>query len=500
MKNLSHKKENINSIGIWIETPGQSFTISEGIARVICKVIICWVQQHKSVTICCSNECSKSVLSVLKDLSGRCNDVQFITVKEINFLNKKILKFKSYILNKLSYHIFYYKDVSKIYLELAKFIRNRFKGNISINKPNIKHLIKTSIKSFFFLITTSFYYFTLLILNKYEVTFIKKNDFRLNLLKKALKINVDVWYVPRPDWLAATKLKQPIIWGFWDLIPAEAPYFFAVDTAISLLKRSVCVTGSVITMSEYVKKSYCEKFLNIQSERVKALQPPFHCDLNPLTKNQAITAVQNFLKVRYLETNHNTLSRYFVDLPFECIDFIFFPSQLREYKNFYNLVLAFEKVLRRNRRDIKLITTGFLDSHTVTEIKKYIVEKGLGFDILSFSNIPTEVLYGFMKLAKTTVCPSFFEGGFPLSFLESVKLETPVICSKMPNIKEFIDWDNSFNDYFFDPHSIDDIAKLILHVLDNGEKILEKQKKILNAKFSYDWNTYANFILTDNYT
>ena len=55
-------------------------------------------------------------------------------------------------------------------------------------------------------------------------------------------------------------------------------------------------------------------------------------------------------------------------------------SQVRPYKNYKRLLKAFDAVLRRHRRNIKLVVTGDLNSNE--DLLLFLQERGLVFDVI----------------------------------------------------------------------------------------------------------------------
>nr|BFD62742.1 hypothetical protein BdHM001_14230 [Bdellovibrio sp. HM001] len=498
MQTLSPKKKEKNTkVGIWIETPGSSFTVGEGIVRVIGKVVPFWLSEGKEVCVVASKGCELALKNVIRDLGGDANLLKFRTVKEKTLFQRIIGRGKRTQEARKANMISFFVDTAKIYYSLAKYVVFRYRGVRNYPRPEFGLVLKRSLKCGLYCLGIGPVFLQLYLYRRIENSFLCAYDYKKKMLSKALRQNVDVWYVPRPDWHLAAELGPRKVWCFWDYIPLEAPLFFSVDSGLESLRRAVGRGGEVVTMSNYVKDNHCAKALGIPLESIRVKQPPFHLGLTRIDRSLALQNIHEYLKDSFLGGRYNDLSiRYLVDFPFGDVDFIFFPSQLREYKNFNNVVLAVENIIRRSRRPVKLITTGSFDSVGVQKVHKYIVDRGLVFDILSIPNIPSNVLYSFMTLAKVTICPSFCEGGFPLSFMESVSLETPTVVARMPNIKEFCDWDILENrEFTFDPSSIDDMSRAILFAMSETDKVLNVQKKIISAKFNYTWQDYASFVL-----
>lgn len=501
---LSHNKCLAKRIGVWIETPGSAFNIGEGIARVICKVIPIWVTAGSQVTIVCSNECSEAIKKVILDLGGAEKlRLNFITVKETTKLQKMLLNFQGSLANKLKNLKKSIKSVAEPFYVFLKFLIHRYRGNRAYPMPNLTNLPICAVKGAWYTVKAGFLFVISLLIGKLLKSFLCRYDYKADMGRKASKVKVDTWFVPRPDWFLAANLGPNIIWCFWDLIPIEAPIFFPVDLAIEGLSKTVQKSGQLITMSNYVRNEHCIKTLQIHESRVRCMQPPFHRDIKPRSFDENVAIIKSYMKKTFsnFDDSSTVNPRYLIDFPFWKTDFIFLPTQIREYKNFFNVVLAIEKLIRRYRIDIKLVTTGDLTAPGAADALKYLRDRGLVFDIVSIPKLPTEVLYSFMSMAKISLCPAFCEGGLPLAFMESVARGTPVVIAKMPNVKEVFDWESCDNlNFAFNPSNVNQLVRALVYTLENPSEVLKIQQTILDNKFNYSWGEYANFIINDSLT
>lgn len=498
MKNLnsSHK---VKKIGIWIETPGQAFTVGEGIARVILFLVSSWEKQGLQISIYCSDKCVDSVLRVSRDMGLVIDPAKnrFVTATEITWVTRKLTHLVNLYNDKIYRNKLGIKDSLKIVYQTAKAIFQKVKGNHQAVVPDLNMAVKSGV-------VASWMLFKICLLLPIKFFFARLNsiklfraDYKQSLLKKALSFRPDAWYIPRPDWHLAQKLEPRLIWAFWDFIPVEALIHFPIDTSIAAVKAGAGGKGEIVTMSNYVRLNHCVKLFNVQPDMVRAKQPPFHLAVNKIDRSYAAEALPR-LMAEWVQTPaaRTVNSRYIADFPFDKVDFIFLPTQIRGYKNFFNVVLAVEQIIRRKRVDIKLVTTGDLNSEFAQDALKYMRNRGLVFDILSVPGLSTEALNCFFKLSKAVICPAFTEGGIPLSFMEGAVHGTPVAIARMPNMLEFIDVNDPVaQKYSFDPSSVDAIMASLLYVLNNRDEVVQQQTNLVKDKFNYNWDDYAKFVL-----
>lgn len=495
-QNLSHK---INTVAVWIETPGQAFTVGEGIARVILFLIASWQKQGIKVNIYCSDVCLASVKRVGQDLGLNINDnsIGFVTAKETTVFTRKLNAIVQRVNAKIAENKYVVKERLHIIYYAIKAVLQKLKGNHYAVVPNLNFAVRSGLVVVWMLFKLTFLFIFKLIFEKLNNVKLFRANYKKVLLSKAKKFRPDVWYIPRPDWDAAVALGPRLIWAFWDFIPVEALVHFPIDAAIASVKRAAGAKGEIVTMSNYVKVNHCVKIFGVESEKVRSKQPPFHLAVKQIERQQAVEALPRLMADWVNQPAARTVNaRYIVDFPFDKVDFIFMPTQIRGYKNFYNVILAVEEIIRRKRIDIKLVTTGDLKSEFAQDALKYMHARGLVFDIISIPGLSTDALNCFFKLAKLVICPAFAEGGIPLSFMEGVMQGTPVIISRMPNSLEFFDMEDPVaQKYSFDPSSVDAIVSSIVYALNNCDTVKDHQSELIRKQFGYTWDDYAKFVL-----
>ncbi len=120
-----------------------------------------------------------------------------------------------------------------------------------------------------------------------------------------------------------------------------------------------------------------------------------------------------------------------------------------------------------------------------------ILKKALWFDIISIPRVPRDIHRLLYRFAALTIHPSFFEGGFPFVFAESVGAGTPCLLARNAAVAEVFP-DNEAAAFTFDPYlSPESLAVTIKNALANRAEILRQQQAILDRMAARSWSDVA---------
>ncbi|MBD2197808.1 MULTISPECIES: glycosyltransferase family 4 protein [Calothrix] len=158
-------------------------------------------------------------------------------------------------------------------------------------------------------------------------------------------------------------------------------------------------------------------------------------------------------------------------------NFLLYPAQTWEHKNHLALIKALELIKDKFGRIIHIVCTGKKNPAFFPVIEDYLKNSQVANQVHFVDIVPETELHWLYKNCSLVVIPTLYEAGsFPL--LEAMYLGTPVICSAVTSLPETID-DTRF---IFDPLNIEQIANLILKILDDsglqGENILKGKLRI----------------------
>ena len=199
------------------------------------------------------------------------------------------------------------------------------------------------------------------------------------------------------------------------------------------------------------------------------------------TKNELIRTYrlnEKNVKVIYLGFNKDKSTenpnKKILDNPY-----ILFVGYRGKYKNFQNLIKAFDKssFLFSN---FNLICFG--DQFSADENDLIRSYNNLRNKIYTIQGNP-KILNFVYKKAKLLIYPSFAEG-FGLVTLEAMNMNCPVACSDIDVLREV----NNDAAVYFDPHNPNDIREKLEYCLKNNEftEKLRKNSKIILNRFSWE--------------
>ena len=153
-------------------------------------------------------------------------------------------------------------------------------------------------------------------------------------------------------------------------------------------------------------------------------------------------------------------------------------------QNILNLVKAFEYILRQKSIQLKLILTCNINSDA--DLKNYVYNHRLQYDVLSFSSVTAQQLAALYMCAQIVVNPTLYEGGFSFTFSEAVSVGTPSIMGNIPqNYEELKEY--NLDEYFFDPYDYLDIAEKIVKSLENRDGLIAREKEVYEVMRRRSW-------------
>ena len=168
--------------------------------------------------------------------------------------------------------------------------------------------------------------------------------------------------------------------------------------------------------------------------------------------------------------------------------YIFYPTQVRPYKNVKVLVEAVS-ILHERGYDIDLVLTG--NPSDVPDVEIAINQLKLKDVVMSLSNVTEYELYSLYRYAAMSAVPTLFEGGFPWQACEALFMDAPLVLSDIPVVRERIkilgmDPQNC-GIRLFDPKDAMELAIAMEQVLLDRETALASQMEFKEKLLSYSW-------------
>jgi glycosyltransferase involved in cell wall biosynthesis len=150
--------------------------------------------------------------------------------------------------------------------------------------------------------------------------------------------------------------------------------------------------------------------------------------------------------------------------------------------------------------NVKLIITGF-GTENIRGISNspyyidWLQENGdTQYDVESLGLLEDDDFYTLMQGAKMVINASLCEAGNG-SGLDAWKIGTPVVMSNIPAFQNQLDF-LGVKAELFDPRNATDIARAILHLLDNPDIAQQNVEISKQAMARYTWEDVANQYLT----
>lgn len=283
-------------------------------------------------------------------------------------------------------------------------------------------------------------------------------------LKKLLDEKLDLMHFPHFN--VPFLYRRPYIVTIHDLILSFFPgkkmnrwyhrlaYSLTIKNAVRHAKKIIAVSGST--------KQDILTHLPAKDDKIQVVYNGVSDDFRPL--------------VHYTECL-DTLNKYRINE----FQFILYTGVWRSHKNLPRLIQAFALLEEKKNFHIKLVITGNPDPF-YPEVREMVKRHNLENDVIFTGLVSEKELLHLYNAASIYAFPSLYEG-FGLPPLEAMKCGTPVVASRSSSIPEICDGCA----LFFDPYSVDDIAKKIEYLYKDPAKQAELIEKGYRHVKKFTW-------------
>lgn len=305
-------------------------------------------------------------------------------------------------------------------------------------------------------------------------------------------VSVEGWLILFPHFSRGTRLAGRKATIFPDAIPRLFPNFglgaWDEEGDHTVLMRKVAETLSasdaLVTFSKHVARDQAHRLFHYPEERIHVVPhalPDLAGDL-PVDNPRRGTTISRRTAAEFLRSHAQERGlRYLSTFPFEEASYVVVSTQDRMTKNITSAAKAVLDVLRRQRKDIKLITTAPLHFGAEwTELPGLIEREQAPLDVVSFTRLPRREHAALYHCAALAVHPSFFEGGrgpFPMS--EALSVGTPCLFARGPHVDELLEEAPELRIDTFDPYAPLELAHLLADRLTDRNTMLDRQSPIL---------------------
>jgi glycosyltransferase involved in cell wall biosynthesis len=179
-------------------------------------------------------------------------------------------------------------------------------------------------------------------------------------------------------------------------------------------------------------------------------------------------------------------------------DYILYANNISPHKNLGQVIGAYYYV-KQHYPNLKLIITGYATDGLQGTINcpyyvDWLTDTEHSYDVKSFGLLEDEAFYTLMQGAKMVINPSLCEAGSG-SGLDAWTLGVPMVMSNIPAFQDQLNF-LGVKAELFEPRESKDIARAILHLLDNPNIAAENVRLSKEAMQRYTWEDVAKQYLS----
>lgn len=320
-------------------------------------------------------------------------------------------------------------------------------------------------------------------------------------------VKVDGWVVSFPHFAGSLYLTQPKAALMPDALPYDFPLGWSGDDHWgesggwvnwrNTARRVLAACDAVITFSRHVALRHATTLLNVPPDKIRVipLAPPDLADILPFVSDRRQTQASRDLSAEMLRAYMAERGLdYLRNFPFEQVSFAVTTTQDRPTKNLGLPAEAIRRLVREQRRSMKLFTTAPLYFGADWTLLPGLIERHqFCRDLVSIPDIPRDIHAAFFHCATLTIHASFFEGIVgTLPFFESVSLGTPCVMARGPHVNELLDIEPDLAALTFDPYDVDGLIDLILLVESDREGVIALQREAYARLSRSGWDMVAH--------
>ncbi len=313
------------------------------------------------------------------------------------------------------------------------------------------------------------------------------------------------WVSIFPSFKFAELLNQPLAVVFPDAIPKIFHEFSDITWGAGgthlqweeAVRSLVGQADRLITFSEHVRDDHLGGLFEIPPSNVTVVphaQPDLALELPFVRKRKrspnSLRKAGDLLRAHACERAWS----YLDDYPFEHVPYIAVSTQDRVTKNIRLILDAALRVIREDRRDLKILSTATLHFGADWTPLPSFIERHLALrDLVSMPDLARVEHAAFYHCAALAVHASIFEGGHaPFPFSEAVSVGTPCLMARGPHVAEFVADEPDMAQFTFDPNEADALRSLIINTLDRRDEALAIQHQVYERLRRRSWADVAS--------
>lgn len=276
--------------------------------------------------------------------------------------------------------------------------------------------------------------------------------------------DIELYHVPQ-NGVGLPKNKHcPFVITLHDVIPYKMPETVG-ENYLRIFNEEmpniVSKCDGIITVSEFSKEDIAEAF-SFPEEKIYVTHLAAEKIYRPLNKKECSDLIK---------------SHYGIEG-----DYILYVGGFSPRKNIIGLIEAFNKLIAKYKKDIKLVIAG-KQGKSYPIYKKRAVDLGVESSVLFPGFIEVEHLPHLYNASRLLAYPSFYEG-FGLPPVEAMACGIPVITSNVTSIPEVLG-DSAI---FINPNDVDELCSSMYAVLISEELAESLIMKGLVRSAELSWN------------
>jgi glycosyltransferase involved in cell wall biosynthesis len=292
-----------------------------------------------------------------------------------------------------------------------------------------------------------------------------KNEYS-NLQEHILHNKVDIYHSPNNGFSLPLNKYCKYVITVHDLLPLNNKHYVDkkyLNKFNEVFPSATQNADKIIAVSNFVKDELICNF-DVLKEKIEVIYPIVSSQFK---KKDSIYS-RNILKNKYKIEG----------------DFLLYAGSIHPRKNLSQLVQVFKEILEY-KTDIKLVIAGKIDGKREAHYLdiKYLAQKlGIESYIIFTGTVEYNDMPYLYSMAKCAINLSDYEG-FPMSSVEAMRCEVPLICSISSSFKEVLGNGALFIDDIKDKNQIKEVILDVLYN-DNYREYIIKKGNNCSANYS----------------
>lgn len=214
---------------------------------------------------------------------------------------------------------------------------------------------------------------------------------------------------------------------------------------------------------------------------------PAHAVADATDAEESRRRLGDDLRAVFMGDGVRPLHRHFCDFPFEQVEYLVAAAPHGPTP----LLRAYAQVLRRHRRNLKLVVDGLLPPGAGPTAEVHSL--GLSFDVAEAAGLSEPARLRLLRHARGVIVADLDGGGVPPVFGEAVAIGTPVVLGRTPAVREMIPAEDLATPEYFDVTGDPEpaIRRAILSILDQPDEVRARQRALLARLSGRTWRDVA---------